>query len=38
MKVFSRRDADKWRRGCDVVPEITRIQREIDKLRGTDGG
>ncbi len=38
MKVFQGRDSGKWDEATDVVPEITRIQREIDKLRGTDGG
>jgi len=38
MRVFSDRSADKWDKASNLVPEITRIQREIDKLRGTDGG
>jgi len=39
MKVFSGRSEDKWDEASNVVPEITRIQREIDKLRGRpDGG
>ncbi len=39
MKVFSGRSEDKWDEASKVVPEITRIQREIDRLRGTaDGG
>jgi transcriptional regulator with XRE-family HTH domain len=38
MKMFSGRSEDKWDEASNVVPEITRIQREIDKLRGADGG
>jgi hypothetical protein len=38
MKVFSGRSEDKWDEASNVVPEISRIQREIDRLRGTDGG
>jgi hypothetical protein len=39
MKVFQGRSEDKWDEAAKAVPEITRIQREIDKLKGTtDGG
>jgi transcriptional regulator with XRE-family HTH domain len=36
MKVFTERTDKDTREGA--IPEITRIQREIDRLRGTDGG
>ena len=38
MKVFQGRSADKWDKAKKAVPMITEIQREIDKLRGIDGG
>jgi hypothetical protein len=37
MRAFSGRSGDKWDEASNVAPEITRIQREIDKLRGSDG-
>jgi hypothetical protein len=36
MKVFTERTDKDTREGA--IPEIARIQREIDRLRGTDGG
>jgi hypothetical protein len=38
MRVFSGRGKGKLSAAAEAVPEITRIQQEIDKLRGSDGG
>jgi hypothetical protein len=38
MEVFDERSQEKWAKAAKVMPVITDLQRQIDELRGADGG